>query len=49
VLEGGWHEKLGAAALSSLSNRDEKVAELAAAFGVRFLKGGVIEDAGAAT
>lgn len=44
VMEGGWHEKLGAASLSSLSNRDEKVAELAAALGVRFLPSGAIED-----
>jgi hypothetical protein len=45
VLEGGWHEKLGAAALSGLSNRDEKVAELAAALGVKFIAGGEIRDA----
>lgn len=44
VLEGGWHEKLGVAALSALANREAKVAELAAAFGVRFLKGGAIQD-----
>lgn len=44
VLEGGWHEKLGSAALSGLSNRDEKVAEIAAAFGVQFLPGGEISS-----
>lgn len=37
-----WHEKLGCDALSSLHNRDEKVAELAAYFGVIFSENGTI-------
>ena len=41
VLENS-HEKLGAASLAALNNRDEKVAELAKAFGVKFLSGGDI-------
>jgi len=40
----GWHEKLGVASLSEMGNRDSKVAEIAAAFGVRFAARGVIED-----
>jgi hypothetical protein len=41
VLENS-HEKLGAASLAGLNNRDEKVAELAKVFGVKFLSGGDI-------